>query len=108
MVSLSSVRNFHNSKFFFSKIELSKILSCYSLGVARGNWKDYAITFTKNEAIFYMFKSSLTYPDCILTKINKSNKNVLFKLEDKNKKNNKFNEIDDLLALLKRSQFKII
>jgi len=37
---LPSVRKFHNSKLFFSKIELSKILSCYSLGVSKGNWKD--------------------------------------------------------------------
>ena len=37
---LPSVRKFHNSKLFFSKIELSKILSCYSLGFSKGNWKD--------------------------------------------------------------------
>ena len=46
-------RNINNSKLYFSKSELSKILSFYSLGVSRGNWKDYAIDFTKNEAIFF-------------------------------------------------------
>ena len=69
---LPSVRKFHNSKLFFSKIELSKILSCYSLGVSKGNWKDYAIFFGKQEASFYMFKHSLASPDCILTKITKT------------------------------------
>ena len=48
-------RNINNSKLYFSKSELSKILNCYSLGVSRGNWKDYAIDFTKNEAIFFIY-----------------------------------------------------
>ena len=48
-------RNINNSKLYFSKSELSKILNCYSLGVSRGNWKDYAIDFNKNEAIFFIY-----------------------------------------------------
>ena len=65
-------RNINNSKLYFSKSELSKILNCYSLGVSKGNWKDYAIIFGKQEASFYMFKHSLASPDCILTKITKN------------------------------------
>ena len=64
---LPSVRNFHNSKLFFSKNELSKILSCYSIGVSKGSWKDYAIFFGNHEVSFCMFKHSLASPDCILT-----------------------------------------
>ena len=52
-------RNINNSKLYFSKSELSKILNCYSLGVSRGNWKDYAIDFNKNEAIFFIYNHSL-------------------------------------------------
>ena len=52
MVLISSVINLHNSNLYFSKYELSKILSCYSLGVSKGNWKDYAIHFSKNELQF--------------------------------------------------------
>ena len=109
MKLLSSVRNFHNSNFLFSKNELNKIFSCYTIGVSRGNWKDYAINFDKNEASFYMFKHTLERPNCILTKINKTKKNnYLFKLELENKFNNKFDKIDDLLVLLLRKQFIII
>ena len=106
---LSSVRNFHNSNFLFSKTELNKIFSCYNIGVSRGSWKDYAINFNKNEASFYMFKHTLGRPNCILTKIKKTKKtNYFFKLEFENKFNNKFDKIDDLLVLLLRKQFIII
>jgi hypothetical protein len=106
---LTSVRNFHNSKLFFSKHELSKILTCYSIGVSRGSWKDYAIFFGKQEVAFYMFKHSLALPDCILTKTTKSKKNtVIYNLEFQNKKKSKFHEIDDLIALLKRRELRII
>ena len=109
MSFIPSVRNFYNSKLFFSKSELSKILSCYSLGVSKGSWRDYAIFFDNHEATFYMFKHSFSSPECILTKSTGSKKNkFFFKLELVNKKKNKFNQIDDLLVLLKRKQFKII
>lgn len=106
---LSSVRKFHNSNLYFSKHELTKILNCYSLGVSKGSWKDYAISFGVQRTSFYMFKHSLAYPDCILTKLKKNKKsNISYKLELSNKTNNKFNKIDDMLALLKRKEFKIV
>jgi len=106
---LPSVRKFHNSKLFFSKIELSKILSCYSLGVSKGNWKDYAIIFGKQEASFYMFKHSLASPDCILTKITKNKKNsIIYNLKIQNSLKKKYNKIDDILAYLKRRELHII
>ena len=106
---LSSVRDFHNSKLFFSKNELSKILACYSIGVSKGSWKDYAIFFGKQETSFYMFKHSLACPDCILTKTTKLKKNnVIYKLKIQNNKKSKFTQIDDLIALLKRRELHII
>jgi len=109
MHSLTFDNQFNNSKLFFSKSELSKILSCYSVGVSRGSWKDYAIEFQKNEANFYMFKNSLTLPDCILTKSKILKKNeIIFKLNFYNIKKNNFSQIDDLLIILKRNNFKII
>ena len=56
LVSSSSSSNNHN--LYFSKNELSKILNLYSKGVSRGQWKDYAIDFNKNNAFFYIFKHS--------------------------------------------------
>ena len=109
MQLISSDKKFNNSKLFFSKIELAKILNCYSSGVSKGSWKDYAIFFEKYEATFYMFKHSLSTPDCILTKTKKSKKNFIsFNLKFKNKKNIQFNKIDDLIIILKRNELKII
>ena len=109
MSFLPFVENFHNSKLIFSKNELRKILSCYSIGVSKGNWKDYAIFFDKHETSFCMFKHSLASPDCILTKTDKSKKNnITYNLIFQNKKKTRSNRIDDLLVLLKRKEFKII
>ena len=107
--SLTSSSHFNNSKLFFSRIELNKILSCYSLGVSNGNWKDYSINFNKNEANFFIYKYSNTIPDYILTKYIKHKKNkILFKLKlgTKNKKDS--DKIEDLIAILKRKNIKLI
>ena len=58
MRSVSSSSSTNNHKLYFSKAELSKILNCYSIGVSNGNWKDYALNFNTNEAIFDL----QTYP----------------------------------------------
>jgi hypothetical protein len=106
---LSSARNFHNSKLFFSKNELSKILNCYSIGVSKGKWKDYAIFFGIKEVSFYMFKHSLASPDCILTKKKKYKKNlIIYNLEFQNNKKTKFTQIDDIIAILRRKELKIL
>ena len=109
MELLSSVRNFHNSKLFFSKKELTKILDCYAIGVSKGNWKDYAIVFDKKEASFYMYKHSLASPDCVLTKTKKSKKSsFIYNLKIHNKNKTIYNQFDDLIALLKRNELRII
>ena len=101
--------NINNSKLYFSKSELSKILNCYSLGVSRGNWKDYAIDFTKNEAIFFMYNHSWAMPDCVLKKFKERKKErILYNLSITNKKNSQFKNIDELIYLLNRKQFKVI
>ena len=106
---LSLDKRFNNSKLFFSRDELNKILSCYSNGVSRGKWKDYAINFNKNEAIFFIYKNSIASPDCVLTKTKKIKKNqIIYKLQMKNNNKNTFNHIDDLLTILQRKQLKII
>ena len=80
-------RNINNSKLYFSKSELSKILNCYSLGVSRGNWKDYAIDFTKNEAIFFIYNHSWATPYCILKKFTARKKEqIIYNLSITNKK----------------------
>jgi len=109
MISLSSTHISNNHNLFFSKSELSKILNCYSIGVSNGNWKDYALNFKKNEAIFSFYKHTLASPDCVLKKYKeKKKKKTLFQLLINNKKNSKFEDIDKLISSIKRSQLFIV
>ena len=99
----------NNNKLYFSKAEISKIFNCYSIGVSKGEWKDYALNFNYNEAVFFFFKHSLASPDCILTKSKKNKKNIIFyDLKFSNVTKSKFHKIDDILALLRRKEFNII
>ncbi len=105
-VSSSSVPN--NHKLYFSKVELSKILNCYSIGVSKGNWKDYALNFNANEAIFSFYKHTLASPECILKKFKeKKKKRTFYHLSISNKKNSKYEDIDQTIASIKRSQLLI-
>ena len=109
LFALTSSPLFDNSKLFFSKKEFGKILSCYSLGVSNGNWKDYSINSNKNEASFIIYKHSKTFPDCILTKYIKHRKNkILFKLKLGEKNKQDYDKIEDLIAILKRKNIKLI
>ena len=110
LVPPSSFRgNINKNNIYFSKYELTKILNCYSLGVSKGNWKDYAINFKKNEAIFFIYKHSWGNPDCILRKSKeKKRRKIIYKLSISNKINYKYSNLDELIIFLKRKQFKII
>ena len=109
MLSVSSTSVPNNHKLYFSKLELSKIFSCYSIGVSNGNWKDYALNFSNNEAIFSFYKHTLASPDCILKKIKERKKRTtLYHLFIQNKKNSKYEDIDKLLASIKRSQIFLV
>ena len=106
-VSSSSVPN--NHKLYFSKAELSKILNCYSIGVSNGKWKDYALNFDTNEAIFLFYKHTFASPECILKKYKeKKKRKALYQLSMNNKKNSKYEDIDQLIASIKRSQLSIV
>ena len=108
MDSLSSTSIPNNHKLYFSKSELSKILNCYSIGVSNGNWKDYALNFNSNEAIFSFFKHTYSSPDCILKKYKEKKKKKTFFQLYINKKNSKYEDIDKLILSIRRSQFFIV
>ncbi len=109
MSSLSSSIKPNNHKLYFSKSELTKILNCYSIGVSNGNWKDYALNFHSNEAVFLFYKHTLASPYCVLKKyVEKKKKKTLFKLLINNKKNSKFEDLDKLINSIKRNQFHIV
>ena len=46
----------------FSRRELSRILSLYGRKVAAGEWRDYAIDFLKDRAVFSVFRRTSEVP----------------------------------------------
>jgi hypothetical protein len=54
--------NNHKKTIFFSKLELTSILSLYSKQVSRGFWKDYALDSQNGTAIFSIFRHTHDKP----------------------------------------------
>ena len=46
----------------FDRHELREILDLYGRKVAAGEWRDYAIDFTREKAIFSIFRRAAEYP----------------------------------------------
>ncbi len=108
MSLLSSSLTSNNHNLYFSKNELKQILNLYSRGVSRGDWKDYAINFKKNNAFFYIFKHSSANPAYILKKSFERKKGkVFYNLTLKNI-NKKYDNLDKLIFALNRENLKII
>ncbi len=106
LVSSSLITN--NDNLYFSKKELSKILNLYFIGVSKGDWKDYAIDFNKNNAFFYIYKHTLASPECVLNKFfEKKKKKIFFKLISKSI-DKKFESIDTLIKSIERNNLKLL
>tara|TARA_Y100001970_G_scaffold286275_1_gene408038 strand:- start:3258 stop:3587 length:330 start_codon:yes stop_codon:yes gene_type:complete len=109
MRSLSFTSLANNHKLYFSREELTKILDCYSSGVSNGNWKDYALNFKPNEAIFAFYRHTFASPECVLKKLReRKKKKTLFQLLIHNKKNSKYENLDALISSIKRYQLTLI
>ncbi len=52
----------HEPRATFNRIELNQILRVYGRMVAIGEWKDYAIDFMKEKAVFSIFRRSSEMP----------------------------------------------
>ena len=50
------------NKVTFSRRELDRILSLYGRKVAAGEWRDYAIDFLKDRAVFSVFRHACEVP----------------------------------------------
>jgi hypothetical protein len=50
------------SKVTFDRRELDRILSLYGRKVAAGEWRDYAIDFLKDRAVFSVFRRATEFP----------------------------------------------
>lgn len=53
----------------FDKRELSKLLGLYSMRVATGEWRDYAIDFRPGMAIFSIFRHTAEQPLFAIAKV---------------------------------------
>lgn len=53
----------------FEKRELSRLLGLYSMRVATGEWRDYAIDFRPGMAIFSIFRHTAEQPLYAIAKI---------------------------------------
>lgn len=53
----------------FTKAELNAILSIYSYQVAKGTWRDYALDFLKQMAVFSIFRHTAEQPLVSIVKI---------------------------------------
>jgi Protein of unknown function (DUF2794) len=51
-----------NARVTFDRCELSRIFGLYGRKVAAGEWRDYAIDFTKDRAVFSVFRRACEVP----------------------------------------------
>ena len=58
---------------YFSKKELSLILNIYSINVAKGVWKDYALDYGSKSAFFSIFRNSFERVSLVIEKKKTSN-----------------------------------
>lgn len=56
-------------KVTFNRRELDRILSLYGRKVAAGEWRDYAIDFLKDRAVFSVFRRTTEFPIYRIEKI---------------------------------------
>jgi hypothetical protein len=52
----------HSSATFFTRLELNQILNLYGRKVAAGEWRDYAIDFGREKAVFSIFRRASEVP----------------------------------------------
>jgi len=57
-----SSQNRPPSQVAFNKQELSQILNVYGQMVSNGDWKDYAMDFLKDKAIFSVYRKASEHP----------------------------------------------
>jgi len=51
-----------NEKVAFNRLEIGVIMGIYGRAVAAGEWRDYAMSFLKDVAVFSIFRRAAEYP----------------------------------------------
>ena len=61
-VARSAAANSFPSRVTFNRIEIDRILNLYGRMVADGEWRDYAIDFLRDRAVFSVFRRASEMP----------------------------------------------
>jgi hypothetical protein len=61
-VARSAAANSFPSRVTFNRFELNRILNLYGRMVADGEWRDYAIDFLRDRAVFSVFRRASEMP----------------------------------------------
>lgn len=69
IVRLSDYKRRKAGHVYFTRAELSELLSLYSVRVARGEWKDYALDHSVGVAMFSVFRHTAERPAFAIAKI---------------------------------------
>ena len=100
MTNLSHIKK-HKKLYYFSRTELSIILSTYSARVASGEWRDYALDNSHDAALFSMYRHAHETPVLVIEKRKLHNGlNSLFLLHDRHKTLNKSSSLDSVILYL--------
>lgn len=88
---------------YFSRLELSQILNVYSLRVAAGEWRDYALDHVEGGAYFSIYRSSQEMPLYTIEKKRLKGKDRwLFILRDRRKNLRQAARLVDVLDYLNK------
>ena len=102
-MSFTNVSRKQTKAFYFSRAELSVILSAYATRVANSDWRDYALDHIANCVIFSIFRHTHEQPLFTIEKHRQKGKgNSLFILRDRQKVLFRSAKLPDLISYLHR------
>ena len=102
-MSFTNVSRKQTKSFYFSRAELSIILSAYATRVSNSDWRDYALDHISNCAIFSIFRHTHEQPLFTIEKHRQKGKvNALFMLRDRQRVLFRSVKLADLIGYLHR------
>ncbi len=98
-MSRASTPKRQRRQLYFSRAELSLILSAYSARVAAGEWRDYALDHLNGAAMFSIFKHTHDAPLFVIEKHQRHFKELpQFHLRDQNRILCKSTKVADVIG----------
>ena len=86
----------------FDKRELSRLLGLYSMRVASGEWRDYAIDFRPGIAIFSIFRHTAEQPLYAIAKVPGGGSNGSYMVYNGPRKLAHGETLEDVLSIFER------